>query len=465
MDLYIPRITISGIRGGSGKTIVTLSILSVLRERGFKVVPFKKGPDYIDSGWLSRAAGMPCYNLDLFMMERSQIQRSFYQHTSGADLAVIEGNRGLFDGLDHEASYSTAEIAKLIGSGIVLVIDCTKVTATVAAMVRGCMVMDKDLRISGVVLNRIGTSRQESVIRRAIEQICGIPVLGAIPRMKKNPLPERHMGLLPFHEHKGVEDSLYLVREIGKKYLDIDKILEISCEVYVSLNDTNLIDPVKTPETRNGPQIGIIRDSAFQFYYEENLEELKRRGATLIEISPIGSGDFPDIDALYIGGGFPETHAIALAENVRFRESLYSAIENGLPVYAECGGLMYLGEGMILEGRTYPMVGVFPVRFTMKSTPQAHGYTIVKVREENPYFHVGSILKGHEFHYSMASDLNINGVRMVFTMQRGKGIHEGMDGMCYKNVLATYTHIHALGCPEWSEAVVRLARNYKEIRS
>lgn len=464
MDLYIPRITISGLRGGSGKTIVTLSILSCLRDRGLKVVPFKKGPDYIDAGWLSKAAGMPCYNLDLFMMDRDQILKSFYQHTSGVDLAIIEGNRGLFDGLDHEASYSTAEIAKLIGSGIILVIDCTKVTGTVAAMVLGCMAMDRDIRISGVVLNRVGTSRQESVIRKSIEERCRIPVVGTIPRLRKNPLPERHMGLLPFHEHNGLEDSIYLVREIGEKYIDIEKILEISRGVSIRINNMDLVDPVRISETRHVPKIGIIRDSAFQFYYEENLEELKRRGAILIEISPIGSGEFPEIDALYIGGGFPETHAIALAENRRFREYLYSAIEEGLPVYAECGGLMYLGEGITLEDRTYPMVGVLPLKFIMKSTPQAHGYTVVQVEKENPYFRVGSILKGHEFHYSMISDFDMNGVYMIFSMQRGKGIHNGMDGICYKNVLATYTHIHALGCPEWSDAIVELAKNYREMR-
>jgi cobyrinic acid a,c-diamide synthase len=230
-------------------------------------------------------------------------------------------------------------------------------------------------------------------------------------------------------------------------------------------------------------KIGIIRDSAFQFYYQENFEELEKRGASLIEVSPLKETRLPEIDALYMGGGFPETHAIALADNISFRNSLFDAIQGGLPVYAECGGLMYLGKSLVLEGKTYPMVGALPITFGLEKKPQAHGYTIVEVEKVNPYYPQNTVLKGHEFHYSRVLEIGalstVGATRRVaptmgdagecseqiyfaFNVRRGKGIVDGKDGMCYKNVLAAYTHLHAIGAPEWADGLVRCARNFKE---
>jgi cobyrinic acid a,c-diamide synthase len=455
----IPRIVVSGLRGGSGKTVLSLSLVALLRKKGLKVIPFKKGPDYIDAGWLAKASGVPCYNLDLFMMTPEQALESFMTHSINSDAAVIEGNRGLFDGMDHKGTYSTAELAKLLKAPVVIIIDCTKATNTIAAMVLGCQKMDPDVQIGGVVLNRVATNRQESVIRKAVHERCHIPVLGAIPRLKKDPFPERHMGLTPFQEHMGIDESISAMEEIGAQYLDIEAILKIAGEA-ASLHVGAHKTPQQTPP-RPLVKIGVIRDSAFQFYYQENFEELEKRGAELIEVSPLREKKLPDIDALYIGGGFPETHAIALAENVGFRDSLYKAVQDGLPVYAECGGLMYLGRNLVLEGRTYPMVGALPISFGLEKRPHAHGYTIVEVGRANPFFPPKSILKGHEFHYSKVLEIEEAGIHFAFNMQRGKGIVDNRDGICYKNVLAAYTHLHAIGSPEWADGMVRCALENK----
>ena len=461
----LPRIVVAGLRGGSGKTILSLSLVTSFKKKGLKVIPFKKGPDYIDAGWLAKASGVPCYNLDLFMMSPEQAFQSFIQRSADAEIAVIEGNRGLYDGVDHEGTYSTAELAKLLKTPVVIIVDCTKATNTIAAMVLGCRKMDPEVLIGGIVLNRVATGRQEALIRKSVTERCNIPVLGAIPRLKKDPFPERHMGLTPFQEHQGIEESINAVAEIGGKYLDMDEIMNVAgLSSNIEQRTSNIEYRISNAERRttNAPRIGVIRDSAFQFYYQENFEELEKRGAVIVEVSPLGEDKLPDIDALYIGGGFPETHSIALAENAGFRESLYHAIQNGLPVYAECGGLMYLGKSIVLGDRAYPMVGALPITFGMERKPCAHGYTIVEVEGENPFYSPKSVFKGHEFHYSRVLEVRMENISMAFNVKRGKGIVDNKDGMCYKNVLAAYTHLHAIGTPEWADGLVRCAEKYKK---
>jgi len=481
-----PRLIIAGIRGGSGKTTVSLGLIAALRsQKGLEVVPFKKGPDYIDAGWMSVAAEGPCYNLDSFLIPGEKILSSFLSHSTG-DIAIIEGNRGLHDGMDAEGSYSTAELSKLLKAPVILVVDCTKMTRTAAALVLGCMNLDRDVRLKGVVLNQVSGSRHESVTREAIERYCTVPVVGAIPRIGAAEFPERHMGLTPHQEHPDVVRAIAFVSDISTKYLDLDAILKIAHEVEPLGEDPETrrpVDPEKSisfrlsapsPRHRDAvspvARVGIIRDSAFQFYYPENFEELSRGGAEIVEVSALAGKPLPDLDALYIGGGFPETHAIALAENLRFRDSLKKAIGDGLPVYAECGGLMYLGEGLLLEGRTYPMAGIFPLVFSLEKKPQAHGYSVAEVVGENPFYPVGTILKGHEFHYSRPVNiLELPGgdgdITFAFRMKRGQGIEAKMDGICRRNVLATYTHLHALGAQEWVEGMLRLAQDYRRAKT
>lgn len=463
-----PRLTIAGLRGGSGKTMLSLGLVRAFKERGLKVVPFKKGPDYIDAGWLASSAEHPCYNLDPFLIGSDRLLSSFITHSEGSDIAVIEGNRGLFDGMDENGSYSTAEVAKILKSPVVLIVDCSKATRTIAAMVLGVRRFDDELMIRGVVLNHLAGGRHESVIRRSIEKYCDLPVLGAIPRFESGEFPERHMGLTPYQEHPDTVKAISFAGNIAEKYLDLNGILNIAKAAgpipAVTSNDTQA---TSNALKENSPlRIGVVRDSAFQFYYPENFEELRRYGANLVEISALTSNQLPDIDALYIGGGFPETHAIALAENAAFRDSLRSAIGKGLPVYAECGGLMYLGKGLIIGKKTYPMAGIFPLVFSLEKKPQAHGYSIVEVVNKNPFFPEGTILRGHEFHYSkpVGAMEKMNGFSYTFRMKRGNGIHGKMDGICYKNVLATYTHLHAFGADEWAEGILKKAIEFKNVK-
>lgn len=480
MKSGLPRIVIAGIKGGSGKTTLSLGLIAALRKKGLNVVPYKKGPDYIDAGWLSSAAGQPCYNLDPFLITEEKIISSFQEHFDQADCAVIEGNRGLYDGMDTAGTYSTAALSKTLKAPVIIVMDCSKVTGTAGAMVLGMQRFDKKVDIKGVVLNQIAGPRHQSVVTGTIEKYCGIPVLGAIPRLSRDFLSERHMGLTPFQEHPEVEAVVHCARELAEKHLDLKKILKIAFDAspldYPGKKAQSLAE-VRTLTSEEiqrfallnpeyGVRIGIIRDTAFQFYYPENFDELRKRGGRLVKINALEERRLPDIDALYIGGGFPETNAIALAKNISFRKSLKRAVEAGLPVYAECGGLMYLGRELILAKKTYPMAGIFPLGFQIEKKPQAHGYTIVRTTGKNPFFRKGSTLKGHEFHYSkVTGDKGQKGFSYAFTMQRGQGIADKRDGLCYRNVLATYTHLHALGTPEWADGIIRQALAYAESRA
>ncbi|MEW6001068.1 MAG: cobyrinate a,c-diamide synthase [Nitrospirota bacterium] len=487
LNHLIPRIVIAGLRGGSGKTIVSLGLIASFKRGNLTIVPFKKGPDYIDAGWLSYAAGKPCYNLDPFLTGKDKILSSFRKHALGAHCALIEGNRGLFDGMDSDGTYSTAELAKLLKAPVVLIIDCTKMTRTAAIIATGIHRFDPRLEIKGVILNQIANKRHEKVIRESFEKYCKLPVLGALPKISEEFFPERHMGLTPYHEHRKVENSISAIEEIAGKYLNLEKIWKIVNEAppLEFLNETHkdwriqvakrsskleslnprILEPFSE---RVRPVIGVIKDSAFQFYYPENFEELQKRGVELKEISALKAKRLPQIDALYIGGGFPETHAIALSDNIEFLNNLKEAVEKGLPVYAECGGLMFLGESLVLHSRTYPMAGVFPLKFCLEKKPQAHGYTIFEVERTNPYYSVGTVLKGHEFHYSRVLNSDVasrigtgDDFYFAFKMKRGLGIFEKMDGLCYKSVLATYTHLHSLGAEEWADGLVNMAKSYK----
>ncbi len=457
-----PRIIISALRGGSGKTVLTLGLAAAWADKGYRVAPYKKGPDFIDAGWLSFAAKKQCYNLDSFLMTEDQIRHSFVSHFKDADLALIEGNRGLYDGLDAEGSCSTAQLAKLLHCPVLLVVDVSMATRTIAALVRGCQVFDPDLNIAGVILNRVSGQRQKDLITRAVEKACGIPVVGAVPRQKDNRFPERHMGLIPFQEKDQAEKAVSWAKSLASEHLQIKDIFDMARKA--DAVDLSVPEPVFRPlgeaGTKDPVHIGVIQDKSFWFYYPENLTFLEQFGAKLVKISAISDAELPQLDALYIGGGFPETQARSLAANQRFRQDLKNRIAQGLPVYAECGGLMYLGQGLVLNGETFPMVGSLPILFHLDKKPQGHGYTVFRVEQENPYFEVGETVRGHEFHYSRPV-LTGNNIRFAFTMDRGSGIFDRRDGVCMKNLLATYTHIHSAGHPSWARNLVKAALAWK----
>ncbi|MFH1740356.1 MAG: cobyrinate a,c-diamide synthase [bacterium] len=450
-----PRLVLCGLRGGSGKTVVTLGLIGTLKESGLRVAPFKKGPDYIDPAWHSLAAGRSCHNLDSFFFDGEQILRSFEEYSRQSDIAVIEGNRGLYDGVDAQGSHSTAELAKRLASPVILVVDCTKVSRTLAAMVLGCQTIDRHLTIAGVILNRVSGSRHEAIVRASIEQATSVPVLGALPRIEKLMFSERHLGLLPPPEHPDATQAVQEAVDAVRKGVDVDAVTAIArsaTPIQVDSVPMEVEDAFAT-----NPRIGVVRDGAFNFYYPENIEDLQRCGAEIVEINALHDTEIPQVDALYIGGGFPETHAAALAANRGFREDLRRRIEAGLPVLAECGGLVYLCEALIVGGTSYPMVGAFPVTFDISKRPEGHGYAEVVVDRPNPFFERGLRLRGHEFRYSRVHSGRLETLQTAFRMERGCGFDGKRDGLCYKNVLASFCHFHSRSVRGWAKGFVNRA--------
>ncbi|MDJ0622417.1 MAG: hydrogenobyrinic acid a,c-diamide synthase (glutamine-hydrolyzing) [Desulfocapsaceae bacterium] len=451
-------IVIAGLAGGSGKSVASVGLTAYLARKGMNVVPFKKGPDYIDAGWMALAAGTKCYNLDPYLMSDETIRSAFLKYSQGADMVVVEGNRGLYDGVNASGGYSTAELAISLRLPVILVVNCTKTTRTVAAMVLGCKNLDERIDIRGVILNHIATKRQSDLISEAVKETTGIPVLGVIPRLKRDIFPMRHLGVVPYQEYSGSAEALEFLAEIFRDSVDTDAVEGIMADI--PMQEKPLEPVLKENEETDVLRIGVIQDAAFQFYYAENLEALQKEGAQLIPINALTDTGLPELDGLYIGGGFPETSARELAANNAFRRSLYQAVEEGLPVYAECGGLIYLGESIEIDDQEYELTGVFPVRFGMSTRPQAHGYSIFTVEKDNPYYRLGTIVKGHEFRYSTILEWRGKEADLVLKMKRGQGFADGRDGLQYKNVLALYTHVHVGGTPEWASGFIDCCRNW-----
>lgn len=462
-ETTIPRFVIAALKGGAGKTFLTVGILGALKRNGFTPVPFKKGPDYIDAGWLGLAAENPCYNLDAYLCEKDLVVASFISRSLGRDLAVVEGNRGLFDGVDSEGSYSTAALAKLIHAPVILLVDATKVTRTAAAMVLGCRHLDPDLDLRAVILNRVAGARHEKILREAIEDACALRVIGSVRKLGLSQFPQRHLGVLPLYEHPRAREFVEEATRIASDCVDMDRVLAIAQSaprLTSELARPGGGNPSELPSP-SPVRIGIMRDSAFQFYYPENIELLGSLGGTVVEISALEPAELPELDALYIGGGFPETHAEKLAANSIFKESVRRAVSKGLPVYAECGGLMYLARELVIDGARYPMAGVFPIDAVLDRTPQGHGYMEVEVCGGNPFYPKGAVLRGHEFHYSYISETSCSGLQYVFRLLRGHGVNGQYDGICVSNALGTYLHVHALGEPLWAQGIIDAARRFQ----
>ena len=448
-------IVVAGLSGGSGKSVVSVGLTAAFNRKGLNVIPFKKGPDYIDAGWLQLAAANKCYNLDPFLMSQEVIKASFSERSQLADIVILEGNRGLFDGVNVEGGYSTADLAVTLDLPVLLVVNCTKTTRTVAAMVLGCIHFDERVNIKGVILNQIATERQRKLVTESVEHYTGLPVLGAIPRLKRDIFPMRHLGMIPHQEYQDSSDALGYLAQLIEENVDLERVEQIMAPLPSP-------DPEKmvTPQTMSTPKVrvGVLQDAAFQFYYSENLEALEKSGAELVFINAMSDEELPEIDGLYIGGGFPETSAKDLAANVSFRTAIKNAAEDGLPIYAECGGLIYLGRSIVIGEEEFPLTDVFPIRFGMSEKPQAHGYSIFDVAIENPFYAKGLEVKGHEFRYSTILDWQGSDEQLAVKMKRGKGFINGRDGLTKKNVFALYTHVHADATPEWAEGFIGKCR-------
>lgn len=459
-----PRLVIAGLSGESGKTLVSTALLVECRRRGLPVRAFKKGPDYIDAAWLEWASGQPARNLDTYLMGFERAKDSFAAHAAPIGLNLVEGNRGLYDGLDARGAHSTAELAKALRAPVVLVLNATKVTRTAAALVLGCLRLDPAVSIAGVVLNQIGGARHERVVREAIESVCGVPVVGVIPRLADGVLlPERHLGLVTPQEHPD-RDRLAgnLVQHVAAR-LDFDLLLGLARAASpLPVPPAPESAPAAASSHEGGLTIGYLHDAAFSFYYPENLEALENTGARLVAISGLVAGSLPPgLNALYIGGGFPETHAAALSRNTGFLESLREAARAGLPIYAECGGLMYLSKAMRWRGERFLMAGVLPFEVEVFGAPQGHGYTELVVDRPNPFFPVGARLRGHEFHYSRIV-ADGGAAPTVCAATRGTGCGAGRDAVVRESVWAAYTHLHALATPDWAWGMARAAKSFQQ---
>ena len=462
---HLPRLIVSALSGGAGKTILSLGLARHWLRNGLSVKPFKKGPDYIDAVWLGRAAGQTATNLDPFFMRDQALARLFAEQARDHDFSLLEGNRGLFDGKDISGSCSTSNLARLLQCPVLLILDCSKMTRTVAPIVQGCSLFEKDLILGGVILNRTAGSRHRKILRNCLEEYTDVPVLGALPKLDDTLIPERYMGLVSDREF-GAEEAIEESARILGDWVDLEGILRLGRSAPdFRAPETNLWPRVQ--QTSRDVSIGVVKDASLWFYYPENLEALERAGARLAEVSLLDpDAKWPEIHGLYLGGGFPEIQAERLAANTGIKEHIRALAEKGLPIYAECGGLMYLCSRLTTqEDAAYEMVDLFPLNTGLSAKPQGHGYTLCTVQRSNPFFAVGEEFTGHEFHYSRCYSLQGDALPFCLQMSRGTGLGGGTDGLLYKNTLACYNHIHALGVPTWAENFVRAAGMYKDALS
>jgi len=455
MEERLARIVIGAIQGRSGKTTFTIGLLRAMKNQGYKVQPFKKGPDYIDPSWATMASGVQSRNLDMFMTTEEKIRESLMAHSRGAHLAVIEGAMGLFDGFDVQGSNSTAELAYITKSPVILVVNGQRITRSVAAIVQGVVHFNPRITIGGVILNQVARARHENIMRSAIEYYTDVQVLGALPKAKEVEIPDRHLGLIPAGERVALQNRIDKLGQLVTDHVDLKALMEVASTAQALEVKEEKPIIVKTKEKIS---IGVVKDEAFSFYYPENIEALEKMGANVILINSIVDTKLPEIQGLYLGGGFPEVWAKELSANNGLREDIAQKIEAGMPVYAECGGLMYLCESILVDGEDYPMVGVFPAKVVMEKKPQGHGYAIQEATEANPFFKEGTVLKGHEFHNSRVI-LNPEATPVFgYQTKRGHGLlktNEAIkDGLVYKNTLATYHHYHAMGEAPWAENFV-----------
>ena len=453
------RLFVSAAHKSSGKTTVCIGLCAALRARGEAVQPFKKGPDYIDPLWLGLAAGRPCYNLDAYLMGADEIRAQVARSMRGATLGIIEGNKGLYDGLDLHGSNSNAAMAALLGTPVVLVIDARGMTRGIAPLILGYQAFDPNIRIAGVILNQLGGSRHEAKLRAVIQHYTGVPVLGAVQHDERIAIAERHLGLVPSNEAEGARSRIDEIAAHIATQVDLEQLLAISRQVAPLQARAPAADAAGGPPVR----IGIARDAAFGFYYPGDLDALRSAGAELVSFDALHAEHLPKVDGLFIGGGFPETHMETLAANTSLRRELHDAIEDGLPAYAECGGLMYLARGIEWNGRRAGMVGVIPADIVMHSRPVGRGYVHLRETGRGPWpGPQAPLIHAHEFHYSSVENL-APGVEFAYEVERGHGIDGRHDGIVHKNLLASYAHLRDVAGNPWARRFVDFVRSCNHV--
>ncbi|WP_456327334.1 cobyrinate a,c-diamide synthase [Archaeoglobus sp.] len=451
----IPRITIAGIKSKVGKTTIAIGLMKALTDRGYVVQPYKVGPDFIDPIFHYFATKRHSRNLDDFMFSKYDILEAFERSFKGADIAVIEGKTGLYDShnaLDEKGS--TASIAKILKSPVILVADAERINRSISAMLLGYKLFDRDVNIEGVILNRVGNPRHAEKVRKAVEKLAKMRVVGVIPRTAVD-MPYRHLGLVPAHEREEIEEVIEKLAEMVETYVDVDKVVEIAHKA-PKLEDVpcNAVFERKKSSVR----IGVVRDKPFCFYYQDNIDALSAK-AEVVVVDSLKDRKLPEVDALYIGGGFPEVFAESLEKNKPFRKSVYEFCDSGKPVYAECGGLMFLGESIINDEGEFEMVGFLPIKTRMHSKFRALGYCVYRAVKANPISRVGDTIVGHEFHYSEV--IPLEKLDFAYRVRRGKGVDGKHDGIIRKNTLANYIHLHVLSYPKMVEKFLKTAEKMR----
>lgn len=424
------KVIIASDRSGSGKTLIASAIMKALSKR-LKVRGFKIGPDFIDTGYHRVATGYPSINLDLWMMGYENVRKSLLKYGKGFDIGIIEGVMGLYDGVN--ISYSTYELAKVTRTPVILVINCSNIGSTVGAIVKGLKYYRKDIDIKGVILNKIGSQTHYNYCKNSIEDV---EVLGYIPYNKNLEIKSRHLGLITIEDNNNISTVLNMAQELVEENIDLNKIIEIANEI----KEDSIQEEIEEEEgEKNKPIMAIAYDSAFNFYYQENLDILKKRYEIKF-FSPLNNEYVEDAQAIYIGGGYPELHMDELEKSTTTKEWIKKSVYNDVRIYAECGGLMYLSKNLVDEnGKNYKMVGVFDIDIKTKDKLTI-GYTELESISDNYLVRKNSIIRGHEFHIS--KPISVNEKDFVFKVRIGKGIVNGFDGVKLNNTIANYTHLH-----------------------
>ena len=449
------QLYISAAHKSSGKTTVTLGLCSALAKKGHQVQAFKKGPDYIDPLWLSQASGRPCYNLDFYTTPVQQIKQLYRNKSQQADISIIEGNKGLYDGMDLYGSDSNAALANHLQLPVVLVINTQGITRGVAPLLNGYLTFDGAPQIAGVILNNIAGQRHESKLVSVVEEYTDIPVVGCVRRNTELVIDERHLGLIPSNEKSESQSIIDNIASIIAQQVDLDRFVSLGSQPinFDNVDNTSRGEELLA-EVDTRVKVGVFQDAAFGFYYADDLETLKTCGAELVAIDALHDQALPEVDALFIGGGFPETHMQSLSANQTLMQQVADFIENHGVVYAECGGLMYLSESLTWKDKECRMCGVIPGKTVMHEKPQGRGYIRLTETGTMPWPGSGSEeLAAHEFHYSSLEGMPEN-CDYAYKVVRGHGIDGHNDGYVYKNLLANYAHMRNVGNNHWAERFI-----------
>ncbi len=457
------RFLVSAAHKSSGKTTASVGLAAALSGRGWSVQTFKKGPDYIDPMWLSAASGRSCRNLDFNLSSPQQLELEFARHGAQADVCLVEGNHGLYDGVDVEGAGSNAALAQLLDLPVVLVLDARGMTRGIAPLILGYQAFDRSLRIAGVILSRLGGARHESKLRAVIEHYTDVPVLGALQEDPRLAIAERHLGLIPASEDGAAKQHIALLAEAVGRQVDLERLLA------ATLNPAPLpaVLPLAPPELasariarRRPVLVGIARDRAFGFYYADDIEALERAGAELVPFDTLHDAHLPRLDGLFIGGGFPELFMRELEANTSLRGEIRAAIAAGLPAYAECGGLMYLARSLSWRGDTRRMVGAIEGDAVMHERPMGRGYVRLAPTATHPWRVGGeneARIAAHEFHHSSIEGLAAD-TRFAYRVSRGFGVDGTSDGIIVNNLLAGYSHLRSAGDFDWAARFVDFVR-------